>query len=115
MTRVYHLVVPPTWTAAVDTGRYAPASLSTEGFIHMSFAHQVAASANRFFEQAGSLWAVAFSAEELGDALVVEDTTGHGDFPHLYRAIDPAEAVDVIVLQRLDGDWSFTDKNVSNM
>ena len=109
--KVFHLIAPETWEAAVSAGEYAPASMQTEGFVHMSFEHQLQATANRHYGGASELMAVVFESSVFGDDLVVEDTSGHGEFPHVYRAISPGEASGVVGLIRRGGAWVLGDRS----
>ena len=43
---LFHIVDRTAWQAAAASGEYRPDSLSSEGFVHCSFAEQVAPVAN---------------------------------------------------------------------
>ncbi len=106
---IYHLVDPDEWTAALAAGQYCPASLEREGFVHFSFADEVAGSANRHYAGAERLCAVAIDEQRVGAPVVVEDSYGTGTaFPHVYAAIPTDAAVDVCELHRESGRWVFT-------
>ena len=113
--RLFHLLPPGEWRAAVAAGEYRPPSLATEGFVHLSFAEQVTGSANRHCADAAELVAVEFDGERLPGRLVVEDSYGSGTaFPHLYAPIDPAAAVAAHPLRRdAAGAWVFTARDGS--
>lgn len=104
--RIYHLVTPTAWAAATRAGSYSPASLQSEGFIHFSFIEQLIESANRHFRDVPELLAVAYDSDQLGERLVVEDTSGHGEFPHCYASLDPTDAVAQIELLHSEG-WQL--------
>lgn len=88
-----HIADANAWAASTATDApYAPPSLAAEGFVHCSYADQLSATVARHFGAAETLLLLWLDAAALGDALVVEDTTGHGAFPHVYAAI-PREAV----------------------
>jgi lysophospholipase L1-like esterase/uncharacterized protein (DUF952 family) len=99
---VFHLLAPEQWPA---TGWYRPESLGTEGFVHLSFADQVAGSANRHYADAPALVVV-----ELGARLVLEDSYGSGTaYPHLYGPVPVSAAVTVHRMDRDgDGTWVFS-------
>jgi uncharacterized protein (DUF952 family)/lysophospholipase L1-like esterase len=105
---VFHLVDPAGWPAS---GLYRPDSLETEGFVHLSFADQVAGSANRHFAGAVELAAVRLDPVALGTDVRVEDTYGSGTaFPHAYGPLPVAAAVDVQPLARdATGAWVVPD------
>lgn len=106
---VYHLVDPDDWAAAAAGGEYRPASLAAEGFVHFSFAEQVAGSANRHFAEARRLCVVEFDEDRLGAPVVVEDSYGSGTaFPHVYAPIPTSAAIAVHALWREGDRWVFT-------
>ena len=107
---LFHLVQPAEWAAAVGRGTYRPASLNTEGFVHFSFADQVAGSANRHYADAVELVVVEVDADRLDAQLRVEDSYGSGTaFPHLYGPVPVSAAVAVHPLHRdAGGVWVFT-------
>jgi uncharacterized protein (DUF952 family) len=108
--RIFHLVPPDVWAAAVSSGVYEPASVATEGFIHFSFADQVAGTANLLYRDQPELIVVEVDPARVGADLVVEDSYGSGtEFPHVYGAVPAAAAVAMYPLERdASGDWTFT-------
>lgn len=107
MDALFHLVDPAVWAAV--TGDYRPESLATEGFVHCSFAGQVAATADRHYAGAPSLVAVELDPALLGAEVLVEDSYGSGTaYPHVYGPVPVAAAVAVHPLHRgPDGRWVF--------
>jgi uncharacterized protein (DUF952 family) len=92
-TAIYHLLRPGEWPQA---GEYRPPSLTSEGFVHFSFADQVAASANRHFPDAAELLAVEVDPSAVAARVKVEDTYGTGTaYPHVYGPIPVAAAVGI--------------------
>jgi glutathione S-transferase len=99
---LYHLALRPEWQAARSEGIYRRStrgrSLEEVGFIHLSAAHQVEATAGRFYADlpAGELLLLSLDPRRLVDlGLVVrwEPAPGNGElFPHLYGAL-PLAAV----------------------
>lgn len=104
---LFHLVAPGEWPA---TGEYVPASLAAEGFVHLSYADQVAGTANRHYRDAAALVAVELEPARLGVEVRVEDSYGSGTaYPHAYGPIPAEAAVAQHPLARgPDGDWTFT-------
>ena len=47
--RIFHIVRPTAWSAAQATGQYTPVGFEADGFVHFSFAHQVARVANAIY------------------------------------------------------------------
>ncbi|MCO5169989.1 MAG: DUF952 domain-containing protein [Planctomycetes bacterium] len=93
---VLHITTREAWAAAEREGRYAPASLASEGFVHLSSPAQLAGTAARYYAGQRDLVVLVLDAARLEpDLLRWEVSTGGERFPHLYRAIDPAEVLDV--------------------
>ena len=96
---LFHIVERGTWALAESAGEYRPESLQAEGFVHFSFAGQVAATANRYY----------LDADKLGAPVVVEDSNGTGEeFPHLYAPVPASAAVAIHDLPKgTDGRYLF--------
>lgn len=109
MDHLFHIVERGTWALAESAGEYRPESLQSDGFVHFSFAGQVANTANRFYADAVNLCVVEFDPELLGAPVVLEDSHGTGEqFPHLYAPVPAAAAVAIHDLPRgTDGQYSF--------
>lgn len=105
---LFHIVGRQQWTAALRCGELAPPSLQSEGFVHLSYAGQVTAVANRFYSDLDDLLVVQFDPSAVGKVLV-EDSYGAGEsFPHVYAPIATSAAVAEHPLDRLaDGSWRF--------
>lgn len=86
MERLFHITDPADWPAA---GEYRPASLAAEGFVHCSFAGQVAGSAARHFPGRAGLVVVELDAAQVGPVRV------ENGFPHVYGPIPVSAAVAV--------------------
>jgi glutathione S-transferase len=99
---LYRLALRPDWTSARRDGVYARStrgrSLEEVGFIHLSAAHQLAATAARFYGDvpAGELLLLTIDPQVLAAAglpVRQEPAPGSGElFPHLYGAL-PLQAV----------------------
>lgn len=108
MSLIYHLVTPAAWAERPDDP-YRAASLETEGFVHASYAHQVAASANRFYAGAAELLVLAIEPDRLGSPLKAEQAGSGELFPHVYGPIDRAAVAAVLTLARDGtGKWAFS-------
>lgn len=90
---LFHIVAAERWRQAVADGRYAPESLADEGFVHCSFAPQVAATARRWYAGIPDLVVVEFDPSGL-DVRVEEVRPGEA-FPHVYGPIPASAAVAV--------------------
>lgn len=108
--RIFHIVDPAVWAAALAVGQYRPPSIDREGFVHLSFAHQVAATANAHYRGEPELIVVEIEPDAVPHELRVEDSYGSGvGFPHLYGPIPCAAATATHELTRdSNGDWVFS-------
>ena len=88
--RVFHITTASRSEAARASGAYEDESLRAEGFIHCSFADQVARVANAVFRGREDLVLLEIDARRLSAPLVVERGTGAGDerFPHVYGPVN---------------------------
>lgn len=110
MDQLFHIVQRLRWERALADGQYVADSLRSEGFIHCSFATQVAEVANRRYRGVDDLCVVELDPSRLDARIEVEDSYGSGTaFPHVYGPIPVTAAVDVHALTRgADDDWCFT-------
>jgi uncharacterized protein (DUF952 family) len=108
MATIYHLVPRPVWEAKADEP-YRAESLATEGFIHCSFAEQVAAAANRFYAQERELLVLHIDRQRLRSPLR-EEASGTGEiFPHIYGPLNRDAVQRVETLTRdAAGRWQFS-------
>ena len=90
---LFHIVAAARWRQAVADGTYAPASLADEGFVHCSFAGQVAATARRWYAGVPDL--VVVEIDPAGLDVRVEQVRPGEAFPHVYGAIPVSAAVAV--------------------
>jgi uncharacterized protein (DUF952 family) len=97
--RLFHIVERDAWATA--GALYRPESLRTEGFVHLSFAHQVAGVADARYRDVPELVVVELDTDALGAEVRVEDSYGSGTaYPHLYGPVPTAAAVQVHELPR---------------
>lgn len=89
-----HLVSASDWNAVAGS-LYRPPSLVSEGFIHLSRPDQVEATVGRYYQDTPNLLVVTIDPTALDAPLVFEDTSGHGEFPHLYGPLNLGAVVDV--------------------
>ena len=95
---LYHIALPTDWAAAQEAGQYSASTrgrtLADDGFIHCSFAEQVAATAARFYGDLDEVVMLEIDPDRLTSAVVVEDLSGTGEaFPHVYGPIELAAVV----------------------
>ena len=105
MERLFHIARIADWQRARRDGTYRVSSLGKllddEGFIHLSFAHQVKQVADAFYRGMTDLVLLELDPERLGAPVVIESL-----FPHLYGEIDP-QAVDRVRPYRPRADGTF--------
>ena len=90
---VYKIVDRDHWAAAAACGRYrGSADDLRDGYVHLSTAAQVRATAARHFAGRAGLVLLAVDPARLGEALRWETSRGGDLFPHLYAPL-PARAV----------------------
>lgn len=108
MPTIYHLVLCRVWEENADQP-YRADSLTSEGFIHCSFANQVARSANRFYAEAADLLLLHIDPERLTSPLRDEAADSGEIFPHIYGPLNRDAVVKVEALTRgSDGYWQFS-------
>ena len=101
MTHVFHIIERSAWSDAQASGVLRPASLATEGFVHFSFAEQVADTAARHYPGVDDLCVLEVDPDRLPVPVVVEDShDGAGAFPHVYGEIPVGAVVAVRDLPR---------------
>lgn len=99
-THIYHLAQPEDVRNLVDSEAYRAPSLATEGFIHCASATQLPGVIQRYYANAHRLALLSIDADQLGEALVMENTVGGEElFPHVYEAIAASAIIDVRELQ----------------
>jgi len=85
---LFHIIAVNDWRAAQDSGELAPQSLTLEGFVHFSHAHQVAGVANNRYRDLDNLLVLEVDSGAVAAPVVEEDSYGSGQqFPHIYSAI----------------------------
>ena len=72
---IFHIVLPRDWDA-FEGDEYSSASLAAEGFIHCSYAHQLDAVIERYYDGAESLVLLTVDTGQMGARLVEEPSTG---------------------------------------
>ncbi len=85
---IYHIVLPEAWEHFRAQPFYEAESLSTEGFIHCSYDHQLEAVLERYYKDAERVIVLSIDTEKLLAKLVEEPSTGGEIYPHIYGRID---------------------------
>jgi uncharacterized protein (DUF952 family) len=91
---IYKICEASAWREAERKGVFEGAAIDLkDGYIHFSFAHQVAETAGKHFAGQRDLLLIAVEAEALGAALLREPARGGALFPHLYGPLPMAAVV----------------------
>jgi len=102
--QVFKVMTRAAWECARATGTLsASADDERDGFIHLSAAHQLAATLAKHFKARTDLMLIEISAAALGDDLRWERSRGQDFFPHLYASL-PAAAVRAAFPLELDAN-----------
>ncbi|MFT7599255.1 MAG: hypothetical protein ACI8TP_002184 [Acidimicrobiales bacterium] len=111
MAEILHITSAASWAESQKTGEHRDPSLDTEGFIHCSSAEQVLGPANALFKGQSGLILLRIDTEKLDQPLVLEDTYGHGAFPHIYGALNLAAVIGTVHFSaNADGSFSLPDE-----
>jgi uncharacterized protein (DUF952 family) len=100
MAAILHIATRADWDAARAAGRYEPASLAREGFVHCSTAAQVVATADRYFRGRADLVLLVIDAARVDvryeAAVPLDGGPARPElFPHVYGplALDAVRGV----------------------
>ena len=75
---------------------YAPAAFASEGFVHCSYAHQLADTGARYFGARDDVVVLEIDEDRLSAPVVIEPNPRTGElFPHVYGPIDRGAVVAV--------------------
>jgi uncharacterized protein (DUF952 family) len=83
--RLFHLVRPADW--APDDDAWRPPSLASQGFVHLSFPHQLAGTLDLHFADAGPVWLLEVDPAQVAADLRLERSRDEEPFPHLFAAL----------------------------
>ena len=92
------------WRGA-GRGDWSPPSLAAEGFVHLSFARQLAGTLAAHFAPHEALLLVELDPRALGADLRVEPSRGGEPFPHVYRALRAGDVRRTWPLRRDARGW----------
>ena len=88
--RLFHCV-PADLGPELRGEQFAPPSLASEGFVDLSFAHQLAGTLQLHFAGQERVLLLELDPERVADELRLEASRNAEDFPHLYRALRPTD------------------------
>jgi uncharacterized protein (DUF952 family) len=85
---IYHIVLPEVWEHFKTRPSYQAESLTTEGFIHCSYDHQLEAVLKRYYKDAERVIILSINTEKVLAKLVEEPSTGGEIYPHIYGRLN---------------------------
>jgi len=104
--RLFHLIgITEAGVLLKRNGAWSPPSLASEGFVHLSFAHQVAGTLDAHYADATEILLVEVDHARAGGDLRLEVSRGGSKFPHLYRGLDRADVLRSWRLSRGPRGW----------
>lgn len=107
MTRIFHITTDERWREAKRAGTYLPEGLESAGFIHCSYAAQVARVANALFRGRTGLILLEIEPSLVGCEVIDEKPAGGRElFPHIYGPL-PCSAVVAVHSFPCDEDGLF--------
>ena len=105
---LFHITTEEEAGDARRKGSYVSQTFEREGFIHCSYAHQVAATASRIFRGRRNLVLLQIDPEKVGCRIVEENLEGGNElYPHIYGHL-PMSAVEHIRAFPCDDAGLFT-------
>jgi uncharacterized protein (DUF952 family) len=99
VAQIFHITLPEHWEQAQRDGAVTMSTrevtLAEEGFVHCSFAEQLAATAVRFFGDLDEVVVLRIDPALVTSPVVVEDLYDAGQaFPHVYGPLDVAAVIE---------------------
>ena len=88
-TTYFHIAEISDWSSQRDGATYTPQAYTHEGFIHLSYERQLAATAGRYFLKRDDIVVLKIESADLDDEVVDENLLGGEElFPHLYAPLN---------------------------
>jgi len=105
---IYHLITHEIWEKTLNSNKpiYEPASFKTEGFIHCSFAEQIAESANLHFPEQTELVVLHIVEKRIKNIIKTEASRQGILFPHIYGEL-PLDAVEELSIMVRNSEGVF--------
>ena len=105
---LYKIMSKQEWEKAQAQGIYEGSEVDRkDGFIHLSAAHQVRATAQKHFSGKTDLLLISVLEKNLGSNLKWEVSRGGDLFPHIYGALQLDSTSEVVPLPLLNGVHQF--------
>lgn len=111
---LYKIMPRQDWETAQANGIYEGSEVDRrDGFIHLSAARQVRATARKHFSGQGDLLLVSVREDALGKSLKWEVSRGGDLFPHIYGNLPLNAVSEVVPLPLVNGSHQFPDRITS--
>ncbi len=106
--RLFHLAPATAFDLARRSGAttWAPVSLESEGFVHLSFAHQIRGTLNAHFATARTLLLLEVDLTDADGELREEPSRAGALFPHFYGPLPMARFQRHWLLTRTESGWT---------
>ncbi len=88
MNYIYHIVLPDSWATQFNAETYRHESLDTEGFIHLSYAHQIEGVLQRYYKGVEKVLILKINSNLLTAQLIIEASAAGELYPHLYGVLN---------------------------
>lgn len=96
---IYHITTRADWQRQATAATYEADSLQTEGFIHLSEAHQVAGVLDRYYQGVPDLLLLHIEPAKLTAELKYEPAPNNELFPHLYGPLDKEAVLEIEIIE----------------
>ena len=107
---VLHICQREAWERALVRGVYEVDTLREDGFIHLSYPHQVVRVADFLYAQQKDLLLLCINPDKVRAEIKVERLDTTEPFPHLYGPLDLEAVVRVLEFPpNLDGTFTLPD------
>jgi uncharacterized protein (DUF952 family) len=107
--RLFHLLPRSDWERfqTDESPSLAPPSLAREGFVHLSFAEQLAGTLKLHFSGKQHLVLLEIDPAALGGDLRLEPSRGGALFPHLHAPLERAAVLNAQPLEYGPDGWNI--------
>ena len=107
---LYKIMSKQEWENAQAQGIYEGSDVDRrDGFIHLSAAHQVRATAQKHFPGKADLMLISVAQENLGPRLKWEASRGGDLFPHIYGTLQLDAMSEAVPLPLVNGAHQFPE------
>ena len=95
----YHITTPEQWAKFQDKNYFEAESLFTEGFIHGSYAGQLAETLALHYKNVSKVLLLDIDPSRLTAKFILEASRGGAYFPHIYGQLNKSAIVKIVERQ----------------